>query len=183
MVRRFCEFEPSIAGDAYVADSAQVIGRVTLKSGASVWDCAVLRGDIADIVIGEGSNIQDGSVVHISKDMPVIVGKNVTVGHRVVLHSCEIGDNSLIGMGAILLDGVKVGENCLVGAGALVTPNTVIPDGMMAVGNPARVIKQVSEALQTANIENSAEYVRLAGFFKEDTGALLKSECNFVNKL
>ena len=168
MIRTFQGIQPKVAQDAYVAQSAQVIGRVTLEAGSSVWDCAVLRGDIGDIVVGEGSNIQDGSVVHISHDMPVVVGKHVTVGHRVVLHSCTIGDNSLIGMGAVLLDGVKVGKNCLVGAGALVTPNTEIPDGMMALGSPAKVVKPLSEKALEANIANSAEYVALARLFRDE---------------
>ncbi len=169
MIRRFLEHAPVVAENAYVADSAQVIGRVTLEAGASIWDCAVLRGDIADIVIGENSNIQDGSVVHVSHEMPVTVGRNVTVGHRVVLHSCTIGDNSLIGMGAVLLDGVKIGRNCLIGAGALVTPNTEIPDGMMALGSPAKVVKPLPEKTIDANLENAAEYVRLGELFRQES--------------
>lgn len=162
MIRRFLDHQPQLADQTYVADSAQVIGRVRLEAGASVWDGAVLRGDIDDILIGENSNVQDGAVVHNSHGLPVVVGRNVTIGHRVVLHSCTIGDNSLIGMGAVLLDGVRVGRNCLVGAGALVTPNTVIPDGMMALGSPAKVVKPLSEAMVAANLENAAEYVKLA---------------------
>ena len=167
MIRPFEDHVPQISGNAHVAQSAQVIGRVRLEAGASVWDCAVLRGDIDDIVIGENSNVQDGAVVHNSHGMPVLVGRNVTIGHRVVLHSCSIGDNSLIGMGAVLLDGVKVGKNCLIGAGALVTPNTVIPDGMMALGSPAKVVKPLSEAVLQANMANAAEYVQLATRYRD----------------
>jgi carbonic anhydrase/acetyltransferase-like protein (isoleucine patch superfamily) len=162
MIRRFLDHQPQLADQTYVADSAQVIGRVRLEAGASVWDCAVLRGDMDDIVVGENSNIQDGAVVHNTQGLPVVVGRNVTIGHRVVLHSCTIGDNSLIGMGAVVLDGAKVGSNCLIGAGALVTANTVIPDGMMALGSPAKVVKPLSEAMVSANLANAAEYVKLA---------------------
>jgi len=133
-------------GDYWIAPTAAVIGRVVLKKDASVWYGATLRGDNDPIIIGVGSNIQDNSVIHTDDGEPVTVGDNVTVGHNVILHSCTIGDGSLIGMGAILLSRCVIGKNCLVGAGALVTEDKVFPDNSLIVGSPARVIRTLTEA-------------------------------------
>jgi len=168
MIRSFNGKNPQVDPSAYVAPGAQIIGDVVLEKNASVWDNAVLRGDIGRIVVGENSNIQDVSSVHNSEGIPVIIGKNVTVGHRVVLHSCTIGDNSLIGMGAVILDNVKIGKNCLIGAGAVVTPNTEIPDGSLVLGMPAKVVKPLSEAQIEANIQNALEYVKLASQYRQE---------------
>lgn len=135
---------PTLADTAWVADSAQVIGNVNLEADSSVWFGAIVRGDTETISIGKGSNIQDGSVLHADVGMPLVVGENVTVGHKVMLHGCTIGDESLIGIGAVVLNGVKIGKNCLVGAGALVTEGKEFPDGSMIFGSPAKAVRQLS---------------------------------------
>lgn len=140
---------PEIADSAWVADSAQVIGRVTLGEHASVWFGVVARGDSDLIQIGARSNIQDGSVLHADEGVPLHIGENVSVGHKVMLHGCSVGDGSLIGIGAVVLNGAKIGRNCLVGAGALVTEGKEFADGSMILGSPARVVK----ALSTQQIE------------------------------
>ncbi len=168
MIRSFNGKSPQVDESAYVAESAQIIGDVVLGKNASIWDNAVLRGDIGQIIVGENSNIQDVSSVHNTQGVPVVIGKNVTIGHRVVLHSCSIGDNSLIGMGAIILDHVKIGKNCLIGAGAVVTPHTEIPDGSLVMGMPAKVIKPLSEAQVEGNIKNAQEYARLSAQYRQE---------------
>jgi len=148
---------PQVADTAWVADNAQVIGEVTLAADSSVWFGATLRGDTATIHIGEGSNIQDGSVVHADHGMPVTVGRHVTVGHQVMLHGCTIGDGSLIGIAAVVLNGAKIGKHCLVGAGALVTEGKEFPDGSMILGSPARVVKVLSPE-QIEGLRRSAQH-------------------------
>ncbi|MEI7515077.1 MAG: gamma carbonic anhydrase family protein [Betaproteobacteria bacterium] len=138
------QVSPTIADTAWVADSAQVMGRVDLAAHSSVWFGVVIRGDTESIVIGEGSNIQDGSVLHADIGQPIHVGKHVTVGHKVMLHGCTIGDESLIGIGAIVLNGAKIGKNCLVGAGSLVTEGKEFPDGSMIMGTPAKLVRSLS---------------------------------------
>lgn len=138
------EHIPRLADNAWVADSAQVIGNVVLGEGASVWFGAILRGDTEPLTVGKGSNIQDGSVVHADRGFPMTLGDNVTVGHKVMLHGCTVGDGSLIGIGAVLLNGAKIGKNCLVGAGSLVTEGKEFPDGSMILGAPAKAVKQMS---------------------------------------
>jgi carbonic anhydrase/acetyltransferase-like protein (isoleucine patch superfamily) len=144
MIYRFEDREPTLPSEYYVADSASVIGNVTLGSQASIWFGAVLRGDIEPIIIGDRSNIQDNSVAHTSHGEPVVLGTDVTVGHQVTLHGCRIGNNCLIGMGAILLDGCESGDNCIIGAGSLVGPGREIPAGSLALGTPAKVIRKLS---------------------------------------
>jgi carbonic anhydrase/acetyltransferase-like protein (isoleucine patch superfamily) len=134
---------PRIAESAWVADSAQVMGNVELADDASVWFGAVVRGDTEVILIGRGSNIQDMSVLHADIGMPLTVGEDVTVGHKVMLHGCTIGDGSLIGIGAVVLNGAKIGKGCLVGAGSLVTEGKEFPDGSMILGSPAKVVRQL----------------------------------------
>ena len=134
-----------IADSAYVAPGAQIVGDVTLGEQSSVWYNAVLRGDCAPITVGCRTNLQDGVTVHCTEGVPTVVGNGVTVGHNAILHSCTVGNDSLIGMGSIVLDGAQIGKECLIGAGAVVTPRTVIPDGSLAVGFPARDKRQLSE--------------------------------------
>lgn len=153
---------PSIDPTAHIAPGAQVLGDVTLGPHCSVWYNAVIRADEAPIVIGATSNIQDCAVIHVSRDHPVVLGEGVTVGHGAIVHGCSVGDNTLIGMGAIVLDGAVVGRDCIVGAGALVTQGMAIPDGSVVVGVPARSIRSMSEEDIAANRANAAEYVRLA---------------------
>lgn len=138
-------FRPQIHESAYIAPNATVIGDVTIDEYASVWFGSVLRGDIAPIKIGKHSNIQDLSILHESPDMPLIIGDYVTVGHKVTLHSCTIGDNALIGMDSTILDGADIGEGAFIGAGSLVTPGTEIPAGTMAFGRPARVVRDLTD--------------------------------------
>ena len=135
---------PQIADSAWVADNAEVMGDVRLGENVSIWFNTTLRGDNDPITIGDGTNIQDGSVLHTDEGVPLTIGRNVTVGHMVMLHGCSIGDESLIGIGAIVLNGAKIGRNCLVGAGALVTEGKEFPDGSMIIGSPAKVVRQLT---------------------------------------
>ncbi|MDW3229597.1 MAG: gamma carbonic anhydrase family protein [Acidobacteriota bacterium] len=135
---------PLIDPETFVADNAVLVGRVVLKKGASVWYNAVVRADIADIVIGEYSNIQDNSVVHIDYDRPAIIGDYVTVGHGAILHACKIGSRTLIGMGAIILDQAIIPDHCLVAAGALVPPGKTYPEGSLILGSPAKVARTLT---------------------------------------
>ena len=132
-------------GDYWIAPNAAVMGNVILKKNASIWFNVTLRGDNDPIEIGENTNIQDGSVLHTDVGMPLIIGKNVTVGHMVMLHGCTIGDNSLIGIGSIILNGAKIGRNCLIGANSLITEGKEIPDNSMVMGAPGKVVREVSE--------------------------------------
>ena len=135
---------PQIAPDAWLADTAQVMGDVRLGAGVSVWFNTVLRGDNDPNTIGEGSNIQDGSVLHTDAGVPLTIGRHVTVGHMVMLHGCTIGDESLIGIGAVILNGARIGRHCLVGAGSLVTEGKEFPDGSMILGSPAKVVRMLT---------------------------------------
>jgi carbonic anhydrase/acetyltransferase-like protein (isoleucine patch superfamily) len=136
--------KPKLADRVFIAPDANVIGDVELKEGASIWFGATVRGDIETITIGKNSNIQDGSVMHTDAKNPCTVHNNVTVGHLVMLHGCDIGENSLIGIGAIILNGAKIGKNCIVGANSLVTEGKEFPDGVMLMGSPAKVIREVT---------------------------------------
>lgn len=149
---------PDIHPSAFVAPGAVVRGEVHLAENSSVFYNAVLRGDRAPISIGEGTNIQDNCVIHVEYDLPVTVGKNVTVGHGAILHGCTVGDETLIGMGAIVLNGAQIGKSCLIGAGALVTQNAVIPDGCMAVGSPARVKRPLTPEEMDGLRQSAADY-------------------------
>jgi carbonic anhydrase/acetyltransferase-like protein (isoleucine patch superfamily) len=144
-------------GEYWIAPNATVIGDVTLKSGASIWFGAVVRGDNDPIVIGENTNIQDGSVLHSDPGEPLIIGANVTVGHMAMLHSCTIGDGTLIGIGAVVLGRAQIGKNCLIGANALITEGKVIPDGSLVMGQPGKVVRTL-EPGQIAALEASAEH-------------------------
>ncbi|MBP7242034.1 gamma carbonic anhydrase family protein [Amaricoccus sp.] len=132
-------------GEVWIAPGARVIGRVRLASGSSVWFNAVLRGDSEPIAVGEGTNIQDGSVLHTDRGYPCLIGAHCTIGHTAIVHGCVIGEASLIGMGATVLTGARIGSSTLVGAGALVTEGKEIPDGVLVVGRPAKVIRDLTE--------------------------------------
>ena len=136
-------------GEYWIAPNAAVMGNVILKPGASIWFGATLRGDNDPITIGENSNIQDGSVLHTDVGEPLTIGRDVTVGHMAMLHGCEIGDNTLIGIGAVILGRAKIGRNCLIGANALITEGKVIPDGSLVMGQPGKVVR----ALEPGQIE------------------------------
>lgn len=141
----FLRKAPTLGQGVYLARSAVVLGDVTLGDQSSVWYNAVVRGDINRIVIGHHSNIQDNAVLHLADEFPCIVGDWVTVGHSAIIHACTIGNETLIGMGAVILDGAVIGSQCLVGAKALVTPGTRIPDGSLVLGAPAKVIRTLTE--------------------------------------
>jgi len=142
----------------FIAPGAVVSGDVQLGDGVSIWYHAVVRGDRASVHIGRGSNLQDNCVVHVDQGFPVEIGENVTVGHGAILHGCTVGDQSLIGMGAILMNGCRVGRNCIVGAGTLITQGTVIPEGSLVVGNPGRVKRQVTEDEIQGSLQNARLY-------------------------
>ena len=144
--------------DFWIAPNATVIGDVILKKDASIWFNAVLRGDCENILVGEGSNVQDGSVLHTDPGYPLKIGKNVTVGHMVMLHGCTIGDNSLIGIGAVILNNAKIGKNCIIGAKALITENKEIPDNSLVIGSPGKVVREVTEEEKKAVAENTRHY-------------------------
>ena len=148
----------NIAEGIYIADGAKIIGDVTIKENSSVWYNAVIRGDSNSIVIGENTNIQDNAVLHTSHGHGLKIGDNVTIGHGAIVHGCTIGNNVLIGMGAIVLDGAIVEDNCIIGAGALVTQNKVMPSGSLVLGNPAKVVREISDEEKNAILENADEY-------------------------
>jgi carbonic anhydrase/acetyltransferase-like protein (isoleucine patch superfamily) len=158
---------PTLGKNAWVADSAQVIGKVTLEENANVWFGTVIRGDSEHIHIGKNTNVQDASVLHADPGVPLTLGENVSIGHQVMLHGCTIGDGSLIGIGAIVLNHAKIGKNCLVGAGALVTEGKEFPDGSMILGSPAKAVKQLSPE-QIAGLQRIAQhYVENAELFRK----------------
>jgi len=156
-----------MAADCYVAPGAVVIGDVVLGEQASVWFNAVLRGDNDSIVVGEGSNIQDGSVLHVDKGNPISIGRRVTVGHKVTLHGCTIGDNSLIGMNAVILNDAVIGKNCLIGANALVTEGMQIPDNSLVLGSPAKVVKQLDAKALTMLDYAAQSYIDKIALYSE----------------
>ena len=148
---------PDVHPSAWVAGSAQVMGRVTLAENASVWYGAVLRGDNERITIGRGSNVQDGSVLHTDPGCPLTVGQGVTIGHQVMLHGCTIGDNCLIGIHSVVMNGARIGRDSIVGAGALVTEGKEFPDGVLIVGTPAKVVRELTPE-QIAGLQASATH-------------------------
>ena len=152
---------PELPGEDeyWIAPNAAVVGKVILKKNASVWFGATLRGDNEPIVVGENSNVQDGTVCHTDMGSPLIIGANVTIGHMVMLHGCQIGDNSLIGIGSIVLNGAKIGKNCLIGANSLITEGKEIPDNSLVMGAPGKVVREVSEAQAAMLIGGSMHYV------------------------
>ena len=148
--------------DSWIAPGASLIGKVRLEAGASVWFGAVLRGDNELIHIGEGSNVQDGSVLHTDMGHPLTLGKGVTIGHKVTLHGCTVGDHSLVGIGAVVLNGAKIGRHCLIGAGALIPEGREIPDGSLVMGVPGKVVRQLSEEQMRGLERSAAHYVENA---------------------
>ena len=152
----------SIDKTVFIADGAKVIESVEMGEGCGVWFNAVIRGDSNEIKIGKGTNIQDNAVIHTSKSFGVQIGDNVTIGHGAIVHGCTIGNNVMIGMGAIVLDGAIIEDNCIIGAGALVTQGKRIPSGSLAFGNPAKVVRQLSEDEIRSITENAESYVEKA---------------------
>jgi len=175
---------PELRGDGhYVAPTAAVIGQVVLEAKSSVWFSCVLRADVDVIEVGEGSNIQDGAVIHADPGFPTRIGRQVTVGHKAMLHGCTVGDGSLIGIGAVVLNGAKIGRACLIGAGALVTEGTEIPDGSVVMGAPAKVRKVLTEEQQAALALNAEHYVNNAARFATALEALQPGDESKENAL
>ena len=162
MIYNFENNTPTLHKDSWAASTAVLIGKVILKKDANVWFNVVIRGDIEPITIGEGSNVQDGSVFHTDPGCPVTIGKGVTVGHMVMLHGCEVDDDTLIGIGSTILNKTKIGKNCIIGANTLITENKIIPDKSLVLGSPGKVIRQVTDEEIKENakryVENFKKY-------------------------
>jgi carbonic anhydrase/acetyltransferase-like protein (isoleucine patch superfamily) len=167
MIITYKDKTPKIAKSAFVAETAVIIGDVTIEEDANIWYGAVLRGDIAPIIIKKGANIQDNTVIHVDTDIPCIVGEYVTVGHAAILHSTTIDAESLIGMGATLLTGSHIGSHSVIGANALVAENKTVPEGVIAVGLPAKVVRTLTEKEKAFVKENALHYIQLAEEYKK----------------
>jgi carbonic anhydrase/acetyltransferase-like protein (isoleucine patch superfamily) len=162
MLRTFKGIKPNIADTAFIADGAHIIGDVQIGEHSSIWFNCVLRGDVFPIRIGDYTNIQDGTIIHVTSDQfPTLVGNRVTVGHGAILHGCQIKDGSLIGIGSIILDEAEIGESCLIAAGSLVTPGTKIPPGSLVMGAPAKVRRELTPEETVRIQENWQHYVEL----------------------
>ncbi len=158
---------PVFRGGTWIAENASVLGTVHLGLNVSVWFNAVLRGDNDPIVVGDGSNVQDGAILHTDDGVPLIVGENVTIGHMAMLHGCTVGDGSLIGINAVILNGAVVGKSCLIGANCLIPENKVIPDRSLVVGTPGRIIRQLTDEEVAGMLANAEVYVQNAARFRQ----------------
>jgi carbonic anhydrase/acetyltransferase-like protein (isoleucine patch superfamily) len=166
------DLAPQLHENVWVAPDANVIGNVVLEDDSSVWFGSTLRGDNEEIRVGAGSNVQENCVFHTDPGCPLLIGAGCTIGHKVMLHGCIIGENSLIGMGATILNGAKIGKNCLIGAGALITENKVIPDGSLVMGAPGKVVRQVDEATIAGLKRSALHYQENARRFAKGLRAL-----------
>ena len=158
----FLDESPTVHSSAFIAESADMIGAVTIGEEASIWYGAVLRADIQEIVIGPRSNVQDGSIIHLEREQGTHVGQYVTVGHKAILHACKIDDEVLVGMGSIIMDGSRVGARSIIGAGALVTMDTQIPPGSLVLGSPAKIVRALSNDEQKSLKKWAENYVQLS---------------------
>ncbi|HAT32311.1 MAG TPA: gamma carbonic anhydrase family protein [Janthinobacterium sp.] len=165
-IYQFGDDAPQIDASAFIADSATLIGKVTVEANASVWFGVTIRGDNERITIGENSNVQESTVLHTDMGFPMTIGKNVTIGHQAMLHGCSIGDGALIGIQAVILNGAKIGKGCLVGAGALVTEGKEFADNMLIIGSPAKAVRALTEEDQARLRGNAANYVERGRLFK-----------------
>jgi carbonic anhydrase/acetyltransferase-like protein (isoleucine patch superfamily) len=154
--------KPTIKEDVYISETSVIIGDVTLKRNTNVWFGAVLRGDVNSIIIGENTNIQENTIIHVDENEQVEIGDGCTIGHGVTIHGCTIGNNTLIGMGSIILNGAEIGNNTIVGAGSLVTQNKKFEDGVLILGNPARVVRNLTEEEIKTNNRSCIEYIELS---------------------
>ena len=161
MIYKFKDFTPKISNGCFIAPSADIVGNVEIDSGSSVWFNATIRADSNKVKIGKNVSIQDNCVVHTDNDHPTEISDNVVVGHKALVHGAKVGTNTIIGMGAILLSGSTVGNNCIIGAGSVVTEGTIIPDNSIAVGIPAKVVRQVTEEHVERIRKNVEEYAEL----------------------
>jgi carbonic anhydrase/acetyltransferase-like protein (isoleucine patch superfamily) len=170
LIRAFEGKYPSIHKKSFIADSADIIGEVTIEEEANIWYGAVLRGDVNYISIGRGSNIQDNCTVHTSpRNFPAVIGQYVTIGHNAIIHGCVIGDNCLIGMGSIILDGAEIGEGTIIGAGSIVSQGKKIPSGVLCLGSPARVIRELTVEEKQKIKETAKSYISLYNkYIKEE---------------
>jgi carbonic anhydrase/acetyltransferase-like protein (isoleucine patch superfamily) len=159
MIYRIGNDIPEIHESVFIAESADVMGKVVLKKNASVWFNAVIRGDCDLIEVGERSNIQDGAVLHSDPGQPLVIGEDVTVGHNAMIHGLEVGDRTLVGINAVILDGAKVGRDCIIGANALVKAGAIIPDGSLVVGSPGKVVRENNEQARQMLLASAAHYV------------------------
>lgn len=166
MIQKYRDFQPKIDNTCYIAPGSVIIGDVIIGMNSSVWFQVVIRGDMAKIMIGENTNIQDRCIIHCKTGIEVNIGNNVTIGHGAIIHSCTIGDGCLIGMGAIILDGTKIGRNCLIAAGSVVSNKIVIEDGSFVVGNPAVVKRKLTEKVISEFQKSAVRYVELAGEYQ-----------------
>ncbi len=157
----------NIGKDVFIADGAKIIGDVTIGEGSSVWFNAVIRGDEYPITIGKHSNVQDNAVLHVGEGFSCTVGDEVSIGHGAIVHGCEVGDGSLIGMGAMVLNGAKIGKNCIIGAGALVSENKVIPDNSVVIGVPGKVVREMTQEDLDSRRRNIYVYVNAAKEYLE----------------
>lgn len=163
--------DPACGENVYIHPHATVEGDVRLADGANIWCGACIRGDLAPVIIGKNTNVQDNATVHVGMGVPAVLGDNVTVGHNAVVHGCTVGSNVLIGMGAVILDGAVIGDGCLIGAATLITKGRQIPPGSLVFGNPYRIIRQLTAEEREGIAANAREYVRLARAFAEKEGA------------
>lgn len=157
-----------MAADAWIAETAAVIGKVKLEAGANVWFGAVIRGDVEQITVGEHSNVQDGAVMHADSGVPLTLGKGITVGHNAMLHGCTVGDYSLIGINAVVLNGAKIGKHCIIGANSLIPEGKEIPDGSLVMGSPGKVVKTLSDQQKKMLELSAAHYVQNAKRFRDE---------------
>ncbi|KGJ87471.1 gamma carbonic anhydrase family protein [Thalassotalea sp. ND16A] len=174
MIYQIGDKQPRFNGDYFVAPNASLIGDVIVENNASIWFNVVVRADNDTITIGENSNVQDGSVLHADDDVPLFIGTNVTIGHKVMLHGCTIGDGSLVGMNAVVLNGATIGKECLIGANTLIPENMVVPDGSMVLGSPGKIVKELS-AEHREMIVNGAQHYVDNGIKYRETGKVISS--------
>jgi len=167
MIINFMDKKPTVEDDVYISETSVIIGDVTLKKNTNVWFGAVLRGDADSIIIGENTNIQENTIIHVDKNEHVEIGNGCTIGHGAIIHGCKIGNNTLIGMGAIILNGAKIGNNTIVGAGSLVTQNKKFEDGVLIIGNPAKVVRNLTEEEIKNNKKSCLEYIELSKKIKQ----------------
>lgn len=172
MIYSFKDKTPHVDKAAFIADSADIIGDVMLDDDSSVWFNAVLRGDCDTISVGKGSNVQDGSVLHTDIGVKLTIGEGVTIGHKVMLHGCTVGDYSLVGINAVVLNNATIGKFCIIGANALVTEGTVIPDYSVVMGSPGKVVKTLPESVASQLIDSANHYISNAKAFNSELKAI-----------
>lgn len=167
MIMDFYGVKPKINENTYISESVDIIGRVEIEDNVNIWFGTRLRADMNKIVVGANTNIQENSVVHVDTNSPCIIGKNVTIGHGAIIHGCSISDNVLVGMGAIILNNAKIGKNTIIGAGSLITQGKSFPEGVLILGNPAKVVRELTDD-EIKSIQKSADnYVNLSKRYKK----------------